>query len=68
LENSQKPIPVAEATPITESEPIVEAIPIDKETSAPPLDNMDDSQEIPKKGGKKRTIRNKEKKRRTIRK
>jgi len=59
---------VPETIPVAESEPVVEAIPTPQETSAPPLEKMNDSQDMPKKGGKKRTIRSKEKKRRTIRK
>jgi hypothetical protein len=48
-----------------ETEPVVEAVPIQEDQ---PVEKIDQSQEIPKTGGKKRTIRNKEKKRRTIRK
>jgi hypothetical protein len=65
-ENATKePQPVKAEAQLTKATPMVEATLIPEEPSAPPLEKIDEQQKG--KGGKKRTIRNKQKKRRTIR-
>jgi hypothetical protein len=63
-------IPDANTTPDANATPDAVATPVTQEPTAPPLEKIDeDENEKPKeKGGKKRTIRHKQKHRRTIRK